>query len=155
MKTVLFAVLLLAAACIPEKPKTAEIAFEKSDIEISRAAAAPLKINVELAQTDAQRERGLMYRTEMADDAGMLFDFKTPRRIGMWMANTAMSLDMFFIDSKGVIRQIAEYTVPFSRDVILSEGDMLGVLEMKAGSAQRFGISEGDIVRHAVFDVEK
>ena len=133
----------------------AEIAFEKSDIKISRAAAAPLKINVELAQTDAQRERGLMYRTEMADDAGMLFDFKTPRRIGMWMANTPMSLDMFFIDSKGVIRQIAEYTVPFSRDVILSEGDMLGVLEMKAGSAQRFGISEGDIVRHAVFDVEK
>lgn len=155
MKHALFTVLFLLSACFPEKPKTVNVVFEKSSIEILRTGSVPLKINVELAISDTQRERGLMFRTKMADDAGMLFDFQTPREIGMWMANTPMSLDMFFIDANGVIREIVEHTVPFSRDVILADGEMQGVLEMKAGSAKRFGITEGDIVRHAVFNIEK
>ena len=91
----------------------------------------------------------------MDDNAGMLFDFKTPRQISMWMANTPMSLDMFFIDDNGVIRAIFEYTVPFSRDVITVNKKMQAVLEMKAGSAKRLNISEGDVVRHPFFNVEK
>ena len=155
MKQAWFVCLFLLCGCLPDDSAGREIVFETARIEIERRNLPPLPLNVELAKSPAQRERGLMFRTEMADDAGMLFLFETPRKIGMWMADTPMSLDMFFIDASGVIRYIAEYTEPFSRDVITTDGKMTSVLEMKAGSARRFDISEGDIVRHPVFNIEK
>lgn len=155
MKLPFFVLLLFVSSCLWEQPKQTGMTFEKTQIEILRQNEPTLELTVETAVTDAQRERGLMFRTEMDDNAGMLFDFKTPRQIGMWMANTPMSLDMFFIDDKGVIRAIFEYTVPFSRDVITINKKMQAVLEMKAGSAKRLNISEGDVVKHPFFNVEK
>lgn len=156
MKKTALLFLFFVSACLPESASQADaVSFDTATIEIERENLPPLTIKAEIAQTNEQRERGLMFRTEMADDAGMLFDFKAPRRITMWMANTPLSLDMFFIDKTGVIRQITEYTVPFSRDVIASEGKMLGVLEMKAGSARRFGITEGSRVKYSAFEFEK
>ena len=108
---------------------------------------------VEVAKTDAQHRTGLMYRTRLASDAGMLFDYGTPRKITMWMKNTLISLDMIFISGDGRIVSIAENTVPFSLAVIASGDLAQAVLEVNAGTAARLGLEAGDWVEHDVFSV--
>lgn len=103
--------------------------------------------NVELALTSEQRSQGLMYRREMAKDAGMLFDFG-PRhgRSSMWMKNTYIPLDMLFIKSGGEIESIAERTTPHSLEAISSRGPVRYVLELSGGTVARLGIGPGDRV---------
>ena len=110
---------------------------------------------VEVATTDAQQRRGLMYRTQLALDAGMLFDYVKPRHISMWMKNTLISLDMIFISNDGRIVSIAEHTEPFSLAVINSGGLAQAVLEVNAGTAARLGLKAGDWVEHDVFPRKK
>ena len=127
-------------------------------VAVARAAdSAVLKIesstgvhpfHVELADTDATRSRGLMFRTTMPDDAGMLFVYDGPREILMWMKNTPLSLDMLFIDQVGMIKRIAANTTPYSTRVIPSGPAVKYVLEINGGIAGRLGIKVGDIVRH-------
>lgn len=106
---------------------------------------------VELAVTDEQRARGLMYRKELPEGRGMLFDFKRDEEIAMWMENTYVSLDMLFIERDGRIRRIAENTEPLSRRTIPSGGPVRAVLEVVAGTAQKLGIRAGDRVAHPMF----
>jgi uncharacterized membrane protein (UPF0127 family) len=106
---------------------------------------------VELAATPAQRAQGLMFRPSLAPDAGMLFDYGTPRRASMWMKNTLIPLDMLFIKADGVIESIAKRTVPHSLTAISSNGRVLGVLELNGGTTDRLGIEPGDKVLHALF----
>jgi uncharacterized membrane protein (UPF0127 family) len=107
--------------------------------------------SVEMADTDAERARGLMFRTELPEGRGMLFDFKQDQPIGMWMKNTPLSLDMIFIRSDGTIVRIAENTVPQSTQTILSGTPVKAVLEVIGGSAKRLGIAPGDRVIHPIF----
>ena len=107
---------------------------------------------VELAVTDAELDKGLMFRRELPEGRGMLFDFKRDRPIGMWMKNTYISLDMIFIRSDGTIMRIAENTKPHSTENILSGSPARAVLEVIAGSARRFGIRPGDKVLHPIFE---
>lgn len=109
------------------------------------------EFTVELAATDEHRATGLMYRQQMAADAGMIFDYGRDRRATMWMRNTYIPLDMLFIASDGTIRNIKQRTVPFSETVIRSKGKVRAVLELNAGTVFRLGIKPGDTVRHAVF----
>lgn len=95
-----------------------------------------------------------MYRTALADNAGMLFLFPVRKRISMWMANTPVSLDMIFLDGQGKIREIVEHTVPFSRDEIRSEKSVKGVLEIKGGLSKRLDIQTGDRLLHPFFMAE-
>ena len=88
---------------------------------------------VELAVTDDQRARGLMFRRELAEGHGMLFKFEPDQTIVMWMQNTYVSLDMIFIRSDGRILRIAENTEPLSTRTISSGGPARGVLEVIAG----------------------
>lgn len=124
-----------------------EIAFPKQTIEIIRKAGT-LKLPVEVATTDEQLQRGLMYREKIDADAGMLFVFPKPQIIHMWMKNTTMPLDMFFIDEQGVIQSIAENTTPLSEALITSTGETKMVLEMAAGSSRNKGIAIGDTIKH-------
>ena len=126
------------------------VAFAKSKLTIV-TAAGDRQFNIELAETDAQRGRGLMFRREMAADAGMLFDYARPQRVTMWMRNTILPLDMLFIDKTGRITRIAERTVPQSETLISSRRRVLGVLELNAGTAKRLGIKPGDRVLHRIF----
>ena len=109
-------------------------------------------IAVEVARTPEERGVGLMHRTELAPDRGMLFDFGATRPVTMWMKNTLISLDMFFADSDGRIVTIAERTTPLSEKRIHSGQPVRFVLEMIAGSAQRLGIAPGDRLRHALIE---
>lgn len=107
--------------------------------------------SVELAQTDAQRQQGLMYRKSLPEGQGMLFDFAPPHEVTMWMKNTYVSLDMIFIRADGRIHRIAENTTPLSEATISSRGSVVAVLEVVAGTARRLGLAPGDEVAHSLF----
>jgi hypothetical protein len=106
---------------------------------------------VEIADNDASRERGLMFRKSLAPDAGMLFDFKTPQDVSFWMKNTLIPLDMVFIDAHGVVLNVAANATPLSEANIPSAGPVLGVLEIKGGRAAEIDIEPGDKVRERIF----
>ncbi len=106
---------------------------------------------VELAITQDELSRGLMFRQELPEGRGMLFDFKEERPIMMWMKNTPLPLDMIFIGSDGVITRIAENTTPFSERTIPSGKPARAVLEVIGGSTRKLGIAPGDRVIHRFF----
>jgi len=130
-------------------------------IEAKAASIQPLEIvtktgvhvfSVEMATTEQEKETGLMYRKELADGKGMLFDFSPEQEVSMWMKNTYISLDMIFIRADGRILRIAENTEPMSTRIIPSNGLCKGVLEVIAGTAQKYGIKPGDRVGHPLFN---
>ncbi|MBR0719687.1 DUF192 domain-containing protein [Bradyrhizobium liaoningense] len=106
---------------------------------------------VEMATTEEEKQTGLMYRKELADGKGMLFDFSPEQEVTMWMKNTYISLDMIFIRADGRILRIAENTEPMSTKIIPSGGLAKAVLEVPAGTAQKYGIRPGDRVAHPLF----
>ena len=106
---------------------------------------------VEVARTDDDRARGLMFRRSMPADRGMLFDFRRVEQVAMWMQNTYLSLDMLFIRPDGTIARVASDTEPLSTRTITSGEPVLGVLELNAGTSARLGIKAGDRVEHPVF----
>src|ERR1700738_4726761 len=108
--------------------------------------------SVERATTDQEKETGLMYRKELPDGKGMLFDFSPEQQVSMWMKNTFISLDMIFIRADGRILRIAENTEPQSTRIIPSHGPAKGVLEVIAGTAKKYGIAPGDRVAHPLFN---
>ena len=108
--------------------------------------------SVEMATTEEEKQIGLMHRKELPDGKGMLFDFSPEQQISMWMKNTYISLDMIFIRADGRILRIAENTEPLSTKIISSGGLAKGVLEVIAGTAQKYGIQPGDRVAHPLFN---
>ncbi len=106
---------------------------------------------VEIAETPSTWRQGLQKRRQLAADAGMLFDYHQPRVASMWMKDTLISLDMIFIDEHGVVVNIAQNTEPQSLATISSDGPVLAVLEVNAGTAARIGLRRGDRVYHAIF----
>jgi len=103
-------------------------------------------IKVELAETPSQHERGLMFRKSMANDEGMLFRFPQTDIVNMWMQNTYIPLDMLFIDKTGEIVSIHRDAAPLSTDIISSQKPVQLVLELPAGSVERYAISIKDRV---------
>ncbi len=106
---------------------------------------------VELAETPAQQEQGLMFRQSLAPDAGMLFDFKEPTVATMWMRNTLIPLDMLFVDQHGRIVNIAQRAVPESDATIAAAAPVRAVIELNGGTAERLGIKPGDRVLYPIF----
>ena len=109
------------------------------------------RYEVEIADTDASREHGLMDRRKMAADHGMLFEFPSRSPVTFWMKDTYISLDMIFIDADGTVRRIAERAKPMSEDLIPSEASVTGVLELNAGQAAAIRLKPGDKVRFPFF----
>ena len=106
---------------------------------------------IEMAVSEQERNQGLMFRRELAADAGMLFDYGTDRPVAFWMKNTYIPLDMLFIKASGEIVHIAERTVPLSLQSIPSPEPVRAVLEVNAGTVARLGIVPGHRVRHPIF----
>jgi uncharacterized protein len=125
--------------------------FATSTLTIVSAGGGRHRFTVELAETPAQLEQGLMFRTSLAPDAGMLFDFKRATMATMWMRNTLIPLDMLFVDAKGKIVNIEERAVPESDAVISAAAPVRAVIELNGGTAARLGIAPGDRVIYPIF----
>ena len=120
------------------------------DIAIETAHGVQ-RFQVEIADNNAEREQGLMYRRSMPADHGMLFDFNPPQQVSFWMHNTFLPLDIIFIGEDGRILNIAANATPFSNDNIPSTGPVRGVLELNAGRAAALDILPGDRVSGRIF----
>ena len=99
---------------------------------------------VEVAATQPDQARGLMFRTELGADEGMLFPSHEPMVRSFWMKNTPLSLDIIFIGPDRRIINIAANNVPYSLDSVVSDGPAIAVLELKGGRAAELGIAPGD-----------
>ena len=107
--------------------------------------------SVEIVDNDADRAKGLMYRKELPEGRGMLFDFHRDQEVSFWMQNTYISLDMIFIRGDGQILRIEENTVPLSTRMIPSRGAVRAVLEVIGGTSRKLGIAPGDRVASPIF----
>ncbi|MBB4399428.1 MULTISPECIES: DUF192 domain-containing protein [Rhizobium/Agrobacterium group] len=136
---------MLAAAAQAQQQQT----FSSEPLRIETAGGKSHDFTAELALNNAQREQGLMFRKSMPPENGMLFDFGEPRDVAMWMRNTLIPLDMLFIGRDGRITHIHENAVPHSEVIISSRGPVKFVLELNGGTAKRYGIKPGDLVRSA------
>ena len=139
---------------------TGGIAYMQSNAESSSVVTLPLTIKstngahvfvVERAKTADEQQRGLMYRTDLKPDGGMLFwpypaGGGAPSNANFWMKNTPSPLDIVYIRADGTIARIAENTVPFSEAPIPSGEPVGAVLELMGGRAAELGIAEGDRV---------
>jgi uncharacterized protein len=108
--------------------------------------------SVEIADDGAERSRGLMFRENLADSAGMLFVYDRPQSVAFWMKNTLIPLDMLFIGPDGGVRRIRRMARPHDTTPIPGGSDIRFVLEIPGGLAARLGLPEGAEMRHPVVD---
>jgi hypothetical protein len=144
----IWAPILAALALVASFACAAPLKVEQLDIATARGV---YHFKVEIADTDATRERGLMFRKSLAPDHGMLFDFKAEQPVAFWMENTLIPLDMLFITADGRVFSIARNAVPMDKAPIPSGGPVLGVLEIAGGRAAQIGVAPGDRVRNRIF----
>jgi len=138
---------LVACLSIAAAPQTS---LPHSTITIDTPNGA-VRFNVEVAKDTAARMQGLMFRTKMAADAGMLFDFPRDDYQAFWMKNTILPLDMIFIRADGTISSIATHTVPYSEQPVMSQEPIRAVLEINAGRSDALGIKAGERVHNRIF----
>jgi uncharacterized membrane protein (UPF0127 family) len=106
------------------------------------------RFSVEVADSAAERSRGLMHRQSLARSAGMLFVYERPQTVSFWMRNTLIPLDMIFMDGSGVVRRIHENAIPLDETGIRGGSDIQFVLEINGGLASSLGIEVGSELRH-------
>ena len=137
--------LILAAqggwsACAPET------------VSLRLANGSAVRFSTELADTEAEREVGLMNRTKMASSAGMLFQYQTPHHVYFWMKNTLIPLDMIFADAKGRVTSVHADAVPMDETPIDGGPGVSYVLEINGGLARRLGLEPGAVMQADVMD---
>lgn len=153
---VTIAAALLACGCsqgVAESPATSarepavhpESGLQVIPLTVTHAGTRH-EFRVEVARSRFEQGLGLMYRTRMGADEGMLFPFEQPREASFWMKNTVLSLDIIFIGPDRRILNIAANAVPYSERHLLSQGVAGAVLELNGGRAAELGIAPGDKV---------
>lgn len=115
---------------------------------VLHTAKGDFAFNLEIADTEAQREKGLMFRTSLAPDAGMLFDYHKEQEASFWMQNTLIPLDMVFIAADGTVKTIHVNARPLDTTPIPSEVPIRFVLEIAGGRSQEIGLKVGDKFEH-------
>ena len=99
---------------------------------------------MEVAKTENEREKGLMFRHYLPEESGMVFAFAKPRNVAMWMQNTYISLDIVFVNEHLVVSNIEKNAKPLSEDAIRGGGTSAYVIELNGGQAAAKGIKAGD-----------
>lgn len=125
--------------------------YEVVPVTITKANGETVKLDIEMAVSDAAEEKGLMFRTSMPENSGMLFTFEQEGIRAFWMKNTLIPLDMVFIQKDGKIVNIHENAVPKDLTPIYSSGRANAVLEINGGRAAQLGLKPGDIIHHPFF----
>jgi uncharacterized membrane protein (UPF0127 family) len=120
-------------------------------VTIKKQSGGKHVFTLEIADTPIDIQIGLMHRTSMPRDHGMLFLFPDPRETRFWMKNTKIPLDMLFVDADGKIINIHRRATPDSLQGVPSGGKVLGVIEINGGRADEVGIKIGDYVDHDAF----
>jgi hypothetical protein len=161
MRVLLYSLLLPLALLVPAcSPQAAENAPAAAATQASVHPASGLQVipltvttlggthafRVEVAKTPQEQAKGLMFRTAMEPDEGMLFPYDQPRELSFWMKNTVLSLDLVFIDAQHRILNIAENATPYSEQSIESAGPGVAVLELNGGRTRELGIVAGNKV---------
>ena len=146
---------LAAAACLcllaPSIGARAAETCDPARVDI-RDADGSARVTVEVVDTPAGRERGLMFREAMPRYSGMLFVYEYPQPVAFWMENTLIPLDMLFFDGAGRLERIHENAVPHDRTPIIGGQDIRFVLELNAGMAKALDIEPGAELRHPSID---
>jgi uncharacterized membrane protein (UPF0127 family) len=154
MRFLLLPLLLVLPACSPQAAERAPAAgaqqasvHPESGLEVIPLTITSLgkthAFRVEVARTGEEQARGLMFRTAMGPDEGMLFPYEQPRVLSFWMKNTVLSLDLIFIGPDRRVVNVAANAVPYSEESILSDAPAIAVLELNAGRAAELGIVAG------------
>ncbi|MGE3623100.1 MAG: DUF192 domain-containing protein [Bdellovibrionales bacterium] len=126
-------------------------AFPEKNLAIRKANGETIFLDIRIAATPEEQAKGLMFRTGLPRDAGMLFIFDPPQIMSMWMKNTEIALDMLFVRADGAIAKIVTHAVPHSLQPHSSGEPVKGVLELNGGEADRRGIHVGDHVVYPGF----
>lgn len=134
----------------PAHPETV-IEFGAPETVIVQTEAGEVVFDALIADSDEERQRGLMFREALADNEGMLFNYGEVQTVSMWMRNTLIPLDLIYIAPDGEILKIIANAQPHSLRSLASDFPVLGVLEVRGGLTRDTGIRPGDIVRHAMF----
>lgn len=147
----LFLLLLLGASCSPDDSGNAsadELTFQDGTLAFVQPVGDTLRtIEIEIAESDAERQRGLMRQRSLGYDRGMLFIFDEVDESGMWMKNTPLPLDVVFVAPDSHVINIARRTTPFSEETISPAAPKKFVVEVRAGFADRFNLSDSTRVR--------
>lgn len=160
MRSFLVSALALAAlaACSPNSGEASAQSTQASAPAVHPVSGLPviplkvmrggktLNFRVELASSVQEQAKGLMFRTQMGPDEGMIFPFDPPRGASFWMRNTVIPLDLIFVAPDGRILNIAANAVPYDEKPLLSDGPVKAVLELAGGRAAQLGIVPGDRV---------
>lgn len=148
-RRLLIGLALLLPACAPKPP--VDSAGRPLEPLIVVTSSGRHDFLVEIADDEAERQKGLMFRPPLADDRGMLFQFDAPAEQSFWMKNTPSSLDIVYIAADGRIVSIAHNATPHSEQPLPSYGAAKGVLEVRAGRMTEIGAKAGDRVEHPFF----
>lgn len=150
--TLLALLLLTAPSCTDDGEQTQNVggtSFQKEGtLTFYQPDGTELKtINVQIADTDAERQRGLMRQRTLGFNRGMLFIFDEVNKGGMWMKNTPLPLDIVFVAPDSQVINIARRTTPFSEESIEPTAPRKFVVEVRSGFADRYGLSDSTRVR--------
>ena len=133
-------------AAVAASDSGAQTGLRETQLTITQGGTVH-RFRVEVAETSQQQSRGMMFRTTLAPDRGMLFPFPSARVASFWMRNTLIPLDMIFIRADGTIDRIAENRPPQDDTPTASGGEVAAVLELNGGTAAQLGIDESAVVR--------
>ncbi len=140
---------IVAAGLTLAVPAFAECLPDRAELSIPDGSTG---FTVEVADTNAERSQGLMFREKMADDAGMLFVYQRPQHTYFWMRNTLIPLDMIFADPQGQVTRVHANAVPGDETAIDGGRGVKYVLEINGGRAAALGIKPGSLLRHPAID---
>lgn len=125
--------------------------FIYDEISIETQSGPVHDFKIELALTPRQQAKGMMGRTFMPEDSGILFVFRDVAPRSFWMKNTLIPLDMVFVARDGTINQVHDSAIPHDLTPVKSDAPAYAVLELKGGISAQLGIKQGDKINHAFF----
>ncbi|MDX9826916.1 MAG: DUF192 domain-containing protein [Spirochaetia bacterium] len=136
-------IVLFAGACSGKSNQVGAVDKPNPKLPTAVLRSGNVSLEVELAKTEEQRNRGMMFRKSLDEGKGMLFVFESDQKMAFWMKNTSIPLSLAYIGSDGTIFQIIDL-VPFSEDPQLSQRSIRYALEVPQGWFAKVGIQVGD-----------